>query len=1034
MSFSLGQQVKLAIDGEIDGVVVELLPAVAGMGRYRVFHGGGNVSVYYEDQLEVCDCHSVRETIGVGRLLELYACRKLWASGSTEPLMLGSGKIKFIPFQFRPLRKLLNSDRHRILVADEVGVGKTIESGIILKELEKRGMANTVAIVCPKELAEKWRQEMMGKFGLRFDVLDSASLDYCVREAELEDEWPREYSRCILGLEMLRMEENLARLERLASLEYFEGLDLMILDEAHHVVNPSSKSHCTANRLAECSSAAVFLSATPIQLKSHDLFVLLNLLQPEEFFDEGHFNAVAEPNAHVNAAIRAVRNPADPRWRRNALDALAAIPKTNDWSEERFGGNKLLEHWTSRLADQTSTLGAEDRIALLRDLEDLHTFSHVINRTKRRDIGAFTTRDPVTVVTSYCPAERQFYDAARDFENEVLTLLHGSAAAKFIMANIERYITSCLPAFAQVLDSIVERGLASVAEYSEQDDLDEEDVLPGGNWPHAEMTLRDKAEQLRTYAGALPGDDDKSRQLLRIVEDALRSGDGGKTLVFAYFKGTLRYLQPKLCAAGIRCAIVSGDIPMEERRALRDRFRLPSDNPLALDVLLSSEVGCEGLDYEFCSRLVNYDIPWNPMKIEQRIGRIDRYGQKSPKVRIFNFVTEDTVECRIFHRCFERLGVFSSTIGDLEGVLGRIQADLTASALTLDLDPCQQVARANQLIDNAIRLREEQALLEDDSRDLFLLDLNREDRTANQERGTQMELLRHLVATCLARICPKATVTKESPSRLRCRLAPSDKRSLAHRLETLGRGRRTDGENTERRRLEKYLTSDAQVVSLCFDGTDDIDDQALYVSVTHPLAELALSTADTSASPAAPVAHLQCDCPGLAEGDYLFCLYEWEQRGYRTSTEIAATLLEASTGDELPVSLADLEQVLLSCKDRVDVPVFDDDTVDLLDSAIYLRQRKAKERLAEVNEDEIRRRIVSANRAYGSRVNEHERIMQDLNDPKVTRMHKAQAERLRSKWDALVNELNARMASDILVTPLVYGTLRISQAGTVMGQ
>ena len=98
-------------------------------------------------------------------------------------------------------------------------------------------------------------------------------------------------------------------------------------------------------------------------------------------------------------------------------------------------------------------------------------------------------------------------------------------------------------------------------------------------------------------------------------------------------------------------------------------------------MLLSSEVGCEGLDYQFCDCLVNYDIPWNPMRIEQRIGRIDRFGQQSDKVHIYNFITPDTVEERVFYRCFERLGIFEDTVGDLESVLGGLTDDLQRLAL-----------------------------------------------------------------------------------------------------------------------------------------------------------------------------------------------------------------------------------------------------------------------------------------------------------------------------------------------------------------
>ena len=103
---------------------------------------------------------------------------------------------------------------------------------------------------------------------------------------------------------------------------------------------------------------------------------------------------------------------------------------------------------------------------------------------------------------------------------------------------------------------------------------------------------------------------------------------------------------------------------------------------------------------------MNFDIPWNPMKIEQRIGRIDRFGQKSPKVQIYNFITDNTVEEKIFYRCFDRLGIFNETIGDLEGVLGDVVSELTSAAFDMNLSDEQRSARTQQIIDNKIRLAE----------------------------------------------------------------------------------------------------------------------------------------------------------------------------------------------------------------------------------------------------------------------------------------------------------------------------------------
>src|SRR6185437_7020628 len=122
--------------------------------------------------------------------------------------------------------------------------------------------------------------------------------------------------------------------------------------------------------------------------------------------------------------------------------------------------------------------------------------------------------------------------------------------------------------------------------------------------------------------------------------------------------------------------LVHGDVPDEERTNLRQRFALPSENSNAIDVMLSSEVGCEGLDFQFCDALVNYDIPWNPMRIEQRIGRIDRYGQASETVAIYNLVTPGTVDFDIYSRCLVRIGIFERAIGGSEAILGEIATRL----------------------------------------------------------------------------------------------------------------------------------------------------------------------------------------------------------------------------------------------------------------------------------------------------------------------------------------------------------------------
>ena len=155
----------------------------------------------------------------------------------------------------------------------------------------------------------------------------------------------------------------------------------------------------------------------------------------------------------------------------------------------------------------------------------------------------------------------------------------------------------------------------------------------------------------------------------------------------------MSYLTRHTEQSGLRYGLIHGAIPDEERSDLRCRFRLPKDDLDALDILLSSEVGCEGLDFEFCDFLVNYDLPWNPMRIEQRIGRIDRYGQKSETVAIVNLITAGTVDAEIYERCLSRIGIFQSAIGGNEEILGEITKELHSIAESFDLTPEEREKR-----------------------------------------------------------------------------------------------------------------------------------------------------------------------------------------------------------------------------------------------------------------------------------------------------------------------------------------------------
>ena len=158
-------------------------------------------------------------------------------------------------------------------------------------------------------------------------------------------------------------------------------------------------------------------------------------------------------------------------------------------------------------------------------------------------------------------------------------------------------------------------------------------------------------------------------------------------MIFSSFRHTLAYLHTHLRTDGFRVGLIHGGVPDEERLELRNRFEKPRSDSDSIDLMLFSEVGCEGLDYQFCDCIVNYDLPWNPMKIEQRIGRIDRRGQNSESVTIINLITPGTVDADVYERCLLRIGIFESALGGNEEILSEITTELHDIVQNYELTP-----------------------------------------------------------------------------------------------------------------------------------------------------------------------------------------------------------------------------------------------------------------------------------------------------------------------------------------------------------
>lgn len=1036
--FQVGQLVSLRADRSRSGPVVEILPPAGGEPRYRVFHAAGDVWVYDQDQLEALSvpwaASGPSDAVAAGRFLPAPVFQaRLTAARLARPQVdslyaLHAARIQFIPFQLKPLLRFTHADRPRLFIADEVGVGKTIEAGLILKELETRQQVDNVLVVCPKALVPKWRAEMR-RFDEEFRVLTAETLRYCLDETMRDGGiWPSEYSRAIGPLELLRMAPYLDGTQErrlrpgLRTLDPPPQFSLVIVDEAHHVRNPGTSSQELARLLCDLSEAVVFLSATPVHVGSSNLFHLLNLLRPDLFPDEAVFDDILEPNKHITNAMRHVRfrNPAE-GWQSDAAAALSTAVSTS-WGRTALANDALFRVWLDRLR-RRDVRTVEDRIRCLRDLEEAHSLANVMNRTRRRDIGRFTLREPHTVAVPFTAEQEELYHALIDFRRDVLMLDYDAAVVRLITDTLERQAASCLPALAANLDRVLQTGTFRLGDLTDALDTDEDEVgvvVPLG--------LRQRAEQVAHLAAALPPADPKMDRLRSIVEGALAEDGPGKVLVFSFFLHTLSYLSEKLRDAGYRVGVITGRVPDDEREALRDRFRLARWDPQALDVLLSSEVGCEGLDYEFCDRMVNYDIPWNPMRIEQRIGRIDRYGQQAEKIFIFNFITPDTVEERIFFRCFERLGVFRDTVGDLEDVLGDMVQELSRAAMDPALTAEQAEVKACQAADNAVRLMEERRRLEEQGADLLGVDYLEEVETLLAEgKYVSPNEIWHMVASYLAsppvegRIMPD----RQRPGVFRLVLRKEGRTELDQQLRSLGHRDR------QYRAFGRWLQGNEPELPVTFDQPTALQHRDLsFITPVHPLAKLAIAYWEKQSEPLA--ARLQIVDQTVPAGEYVFVCDLWESLAIKPELKLLGFAYDLERNSISAEVSADLVRLLMGAQDAPGLAVPKREIVEraiqALDQTAHRRRMEEVVALRTRNDALVARRLGSLQTYFQNRLQRITGEVRDATNERIERMKRAEFSRVEQDFVHKQAAITARRQADIVSRRLAAGILEVAHA------
>ncbi len=593
--------------------VVERL-ALWGEAAYRVWLPSKN-AVLRARAAELAALVSVQPT--VEQLLHATAAAKL-QDALEENLLLAPIQSSVIPLphQLYALNRAVGQDRIRYLLADEVGLGKTIEAGLVLRELKLRGRAKRILVVAPKGLVRQWQAEMRQHFGEPFHFVEPSSLAALrqwrgpeMGESAEDNPW-RMHDQVICALDSVKPLE--ARrgwsLEQIQTYnrERFEDLvsaawDLVIIDEAHRMGGSTEQvaRYKLGAALAEASPYLLLLSATPHQGKTDQFMRLMQLLDRDAFPDEGSVSRERVQPFVIRTEKRAAINAEGQPLFRPRLTRLHAVA----WQARHAAQQQLYEAVTDYVR---------------------HGYNQAL-AAKQRHVG-FLMILMQRLVTSSTAAIRATLEKRQ-------TVLETPQAQARLFENLSADEWADLDGEAQVDLALQASGLEM--EKSEVETL---------------LALARSTEAA--------GTDAKAESLLELIYKLQQeeADPALKVLVFTEFVPTQAMLADYLESRGFAVATLNGSMDMEARTRTLQQFAKDAR------VLISTDAGGEGLNLQFCHVIVNFDMPWNPMRIEQRIGRVDRIGQKHV-VRALNFVLEDTVEHRVRQVLEEKLAVIAEEFG-----------------------------------------------------------------------------------------------------------------------------------------------------------------------------------------------------------------------------------------------------------------------------------------------------------------------------------------------------------------------------------
>jgi len=615
--------------------------------------------------------------------------------------------------QLKILRRVAQEFPRSYLIADEVGLGKTIETGLVLRYLILSKKVRRVLVLAPASIQPQWQEELREKFNLHFWSYNQGELRDPYKQTATLTPNPWNSQDLILASSHL-----IRRKERMQELLEAEPWDLVVLDEAHHARRKSPQERKdTPNRLLELmrqlrfkATALLLLSATPMQIDPIEIFDLLSLLGLEGHWQYGdnfcnYFATLTDKPDRFSLEF----------WQQMSTDYFKLggqpCPRLQQHFEQkdRLLTYRLQDIWKDGRKIVNSKQLLEDEAFITTSRQYLTTNTPLKDRMFRHtrdtlrqyyrrgllahDIPTRQVQDNAIVLEPV--REAALYRAVSDYVRHFYRLAQkeNRKALGFLMTLYRKRLTSSFYAVQQSLQRRLEALLTQHGNGLTADDLaeldDADDAVIEGLESYLEpidpKEIQYLEDLLRQFDNT--GEDTKCAQFITTLRHELNARESA--IVFTQYTDTMDYLRDFLSASfGSLVACYSGrggelyrggkwdTVPKEE---IKSRFR---DGELKL--LLCTESASEGLNLQTCGVLFNYDMPWNPMRVEQRIGRIDRIGQRYPTVRIHNFYYDGTVEAKVYKKLRDRINAFATVVGNLQPILAKVPTFIERAVMSAD--------------------------------------------------------------------------------------------------------------------------------------------------------------------------------------------------------------------------------------------------------------------------------------------------------------------------------------------------------------